>query len=177
MAALSLVLGLFVGAVGGAYVMTVIYGEPPTERIAPSERCPPPPPCEACPPVPSCPTAVPMVEMGEDELAPIEVSPAQAAGLPGSAVALAVKGFTREVETCKGGDSSGDIVLDLTITASAGLGRISALSEGSASGMASKAMPCLEAARARVQFEWATGEGQARLRFPLSLDAAAPSPP
>lgn len=168
--ALFLSLGLFAGAIAGAYVMTVIYGEPPSERIAPSERCPPPPPCEACPPVPSCPTAVPMVELDEDDIAPIEVPNTTEAGLPGSAVALATRGFAREVESCRGGEASGTIVLDLTITASAGIGRISAINSVSAEGGGDRALPCLESAAARVQFEWTSGEGRTRLRYPLSLE-------
>lgn len=174
-AALSLAVGLFAGAIGGAYAMTIVYGDGPSERIAPSERCPPPPPCEPCLPAPSCPTAVPMVELDEDALPPVDLPVAAEVGLPQSAVNLAMKGFARESEVCRAG-ASGTLVLDLTVTASTGLGRISGLETVLAEGDARSALPCLEAAAKRVQFEWSAGEGRARLRYPLSLEARGTVP-
>lgn len=119
-----------------------------------------------------------MVEMtGDDEVTAIEVPGTNEAGLPSSAVALAVKGFSREIEICRGGAASGMLVLDLTITASAGIGRISSMTEVSASGTGSASLPCLEAASRRVQFEWSSGEGKTKLRYPLSLDTTPPATP
>lgn len=169
-AALFLGIGLFAGAIGGAYAMTIIYGEPPSERIAPSERCPPPPPCERCPPAPSCPTAVPMVELEEGDIVPLELPNPQETGLPESAVSLAMNGFARESSPCRTEETSGTIVLDLTVTASAGLGRISKLLRVSSEGSADQALPCLESAAGRVQFEWSGSDGRSKLRYPMSLE-------
>lgn len=166
--------GVIAGGILGAYVTTTIYGERVDVPPAPAPvLCPP---CPVCRAVSSSTEAeglravVPAVD--PDQPPPeVEVPEIARPGLPASAVRMASAAFEREVAPCLsgGGGGEGMVVLELTVTATGGIGHIRELEITRREGMVGEIEACAGEAARRVQFEWPSGDGESKLVMPLKL--------
>lgn len=181
-----LAFGLLAGGVVGAYATTTVYGQ----------RSPPPPApkAAACAPCPVCPTCPPPVDcaappaVGSDEITDLVEAPAdpvvglepeigaqqwRGAGLPASAIGMASKALSREIQPClqtaREAGASGSMVLDLTVTATGGVGHIRHAEVASSDTEDPDLAPCLIGAAGQVQFDWPDADGESRLRYPVRV--------
>ncbi len=168
---------LLLGALVGAYAQRVLYGQVRAElnpAPAPKPYCPPAPECPVCPAPPDCgelgviprEDSAPSMLPAEDDTDP----PAPVRGLSPSVIPVAKAAFSRAREGCLGFEDgpSGFVVLDLTVTATSGQGRISELALRGGPAVPPTLRECLKRVALRTTFPWAE-EGQLRLKYPLKI--------
>ena len=171
---LVLAFGLLSGGIIGAYATTTVYGKRQPPPKAKALKCPACAECAACPPPQDCDAPPPVVIA--DDLAPVigegpdEPADPTRPGLPASAIQLASTALARELGPCRTNaqetGAAGTLLLDLTITATVGVGHIrTADVVKSDAGDAMDA--CVLDAVARVQFQWAQADGESKLRYPV----------
>lgn len=93
--------------------------------------------------------------------------------MPASAIQMASAALKRELEPCiKSAEAegiSGTLLLDLTITATSGVGHIQGADVVDTKGAVDGIEECLLDAAARVQFDWTQADGETKLRYPVRL--------
>jgi hypothetical protein len=171
---LVLGVGLIVGGLAGAWATSAVHGSGGERPPGPSSACPPCPVCSA-----EKPALPPVPERDVDEIAAedepevdLPSDPARA-GLPASAVKLASAGLQREIAACLAlpevQGEYGALLLDLTITATGGIGHIREVGVVRREGEISRVEACIDEGARRVQFDWGGGDGESRLRYPVQV--------
>lgn len=176
--------GLLAGGIIGGYATSLVYGQREAPRPPPPQVTPTGAP--SCPPCPVCPPSRPDLAAQDapevdapEEVPPLEELelPQEAArpGLPASAVRLASTGFQREIAPCiqQARDTAlaGTLLLDLTVTATGGIGHIRDVGVVRREGSVEALETCLVEAAGRVQFDWGSGDGESKLRYPVQVGA------
>jgi hypothetical protein len=172
----------------GAYAMSTLYGRSPDAEPRPSalvaqqleSQCAPCPACRTCAPPVDCDVSPPVIGPQETRhLMELEgqdgVDTPSKPGLPVSALQAAVRGVKSRLETCTSATVavawSGSLVADLTVTATAGVARISNAriiqTEGEVDGFGS----CFLDAAQAFEFEWPHEDGEGRVRQAFSVQA------
>jgi len=175
---LALAFGLLSGGIVGAYATTTVYGR--RQQSEPVKTCPVCPVCEVCPPPADCavPPPIPVgppPSIGSIEIEPLPVDPdaPPKPGLPATAIGLASAGLRREIEPCleaaRARSARASLLLDLTVTATSGIGHIRAVDVVRAEGDAEELAGCLVSAATRVQFDWSQDDGESRLKYPIKV--------
>lgn len=170
--------GFLAGGLVGGYAVSVVYGDGDRPATTPPQTAP-------CPVCPVCAPQRPIEDPGrtpDEQVEPEEIEPpeeievpqeATRPGLPASAVRLASGGFQRESATCieqaNAAGTNGSLLLDLTVTATGGIGHIRELGVVKKTGEVGALETCLGEAAKRVQFEWRSGEGESKLRYPVQV--------
>lgn len=181
-------LSLVIGAGGGAYAMSLLYGGPPEAqvRVDPSPD-PVAPECPACPECPVCPPPPDCGELGvlpEDDL-PVEPvdgpraeppelpSAAPSSGLPVSAVQKATAAVREAVTPCleapEAEAARGMVLLSLTVTATGGQGFIRDALVTQRTGDVAGVEACIQSEARRAKFEWAGADGEQSMRLPIPV--------
>ena len=184
---LGCTISFVLGGAAGVYGLRTLYGDidpvdPARER---TPECPSPPPCPACPPPVDCglqgrlPPADAPFETFEDESDtdssddPSWEEDASMAGLPASAVPLAHAAVKSEIETCfellEDPAPSGIALLQLTVTATGGVGFVTEALVTRATGGAAELAGCLGEAARRARFVWKGPDGRLNFKLPLSV--------
>ncbi len=167
------------GGAAGVFATRTLYGDT-DQQVSPAHtkqlQCPPPVPCPVCPPPPDC-GETSLVPTGGEEIA-VEALPElqepknNVPGLPSSALKLANAAVLAEVEPCLSSTVAtlpGVALLDLVVTASAGVGKISEVSLSRATGGAQSLQTCLEEAAKAARFEWDGADGELQFKLPLRV--------
>ena len=177
---LVLAFGLICGGIIGAYATTTVYGKRRVAAPQPAPSCPACPVCPTCPPPVDCDAPPPVVSptaparMFDDPEDPIpDPGASRRPGLPASAIGLASRALMRAIEPCRtsstGPDESGSLLLELTITATSGVGHIRQTDVNQSEGDLEVFQSCVLEAAAEVQFEWTGEDGESRLKYPVRL--------
>ena len=73
------------------------------------------------------------------------------------------------IATAREAGAAGSLLLDLTVTASSGVGHISSTDIAVRETTDEAIGPCLLEAAERVQFDWPSADGQSQLRYPVRI--------
>ena len=175
-----LAFGLLCGGVIGAYATTTVYGKrQPTVTVAPGE-CPACPACRECPKPVDCETPPPVVSADDppgllEEEYDLGVGGTPKTGLPATAIGLASAAFGEQIGPCMGQARSdavhGSLLLDLTVTTTAGRGRILNAQIAQSEGPVDELADCVKGAVTGVGFDWPHADGESRLRYPIVVTA------
>jgi hypothetical protein len=164
--------GLFAGGIVGGYAITVVYGVG-APRVEKPSTCPPAP-APSCPPCELAATPDTVEELPDAGTSTVvlpgyEAPRPKLPGLPTSAVRLASQGVEREVQACAAGlgQAEGTVIVDFTITATAGQGFLRAVRVVRTDRRAVDLLECVERGLPKVRFEWGGSDGETRLRYPL----------
>jgi hypothetical protein len=182
----TLVFGALCGGIIGAYAMSTLYGRR-VSSSRPSDlgpqspdqlACPLCPKCPSCPPPVDCKVEAPVIAPGQDTsimedlgegLTDVRAKP----GLSANAMVLAVSSLKLGVQDCQtstlASEWSGSVVLDLTITATAGWGRVREAVVVQSDGEVLEFGQCLIEAAQNTKFEWLFSDGEGRLRQAFSV--------
>ena len=169
----------------GAYAMSTLYGRQVPIGQGPAELgearksrvCPPCPHCKTCLPPVDCKVAPPVIAPGDEtgmmeHQSDVVANERGKAGLSAKAMVLAIKSLNVGVQNCRSSTTAaawaGSVVLDLTVTATGGWGRISNASVIQTDGQVAGFGQCLINAAGETQFEWTFSDGEGKIRQAFS---------
>jgi hypothetical protein len=164
---------LLLGGAAGAYATRVLYGEPESVAINTPQAAE----CAPCPVCPVCPQPAPLdlipTSTGTSTTAGAAPVAPSAPGLPAAAIRVANQTVGAAIQPCltstmaEGVD--GTVLLDLTVTASAGEAVFSEVAFARKVGNVEPVERCLRDRIGSARFAW-HGEGRGKLRLPVRID-------
>ncbi|MBI2376657.1 MAG: hypothetical protein HYV07_21855 [Deltaproteobacteria bacterium] len=165
LASASMLLGVGIGAYGSR----LVYGHAAPIDPEPRVECPPCPECEAEPEE----RVADLVVLGQEPELPAADTPPPLPGLPVAALDRAGRALASATTACWGGAPSGTgLVLDLTVTATHGEGRVRTLRTLKTNGCEAAACDpisqCISEAARALRFAWEGSDGETHLVWPLS---------